>query len=136
MLTVNQLKKSFGLDPLFESVNFTVNQGECIGLVGPNGCGKTTLLRIIAGVEKADNGVVMHTPSDLRVGYLAQGLVFNPEDTLGSYVARMEGDIADLSQRLEVLAEVLSNGSPHQVNYQEEYDEVLAQLALDRKSVV
>lgn len=135
MLTVNQLSKSYGLDPLFESVNFSINDGERIGLVGPNGCGKTTLLRIIAGHETANSGVVMRTPSDLRAGYLAQGLSFEPADTLSSFIARIEGDQTALSDRLEALAVALAADSAHtDPALQHEFDAVLARLSLAGES--
>jgi ATP-binding cassette subfamily F protein 3 len=82
MLTVSNLSKQFpGADePVLKNVTFSVNPGERVGLVGPNGSGKTTLLRIIMGEIVPDGGSVQFTPSDLRVGYLAQGLEV-PDDT-------------------------------------------------------
>src|SRR5512142_2951109 len=107
MFKVNQVAKTFGIEPLFHSVTFTVLPGERVGLVGPNGSGKTTLLRILTGEEKADSGSVQRTPADLQVGYLAQGLAFEPEDTLERFIARMEGDIPAISERIEQLAGAL-----------------------------
>jgi ATP-binding cassette subfamily F protein 3 len=131
MLTINNLSKSFGIVPLFENVNFTVNPHERVGLVGPNGCGKSTLLRIIAGHERPNSGSVMLSPANLRVGYLAQGLAFVPDDTLGSFMAREEGNLPALTQRLEELALALTNGaeSSGQINdLQRAYDAVLSQI--------
>lgn len=129
MLRIHQVSKSFGLDPLFQNVTFSVQPGERIGLVGPNGCGKTTLLRIIAGEEKADSGSVQFVPSDLRVGYLPQGLAFKPDDTLGRFINRMEGDIPALSDRLEQIALQLAH-QPDNAALQRDYDQTLAELAL------
>jgi ATPase subunit of ABC transporter with duplicated ATPase domains len=56
MLTVHYLSKSFDLQPLFENVSFSLAPGEHTGLIGPNGCGKTTLMRILAAVEQPDSG--------------------------------------------------------------------------------
>ena len=82
MLTVSNLSKQFpGADePLLKAISFTVNAGERVGLIGPNGCGKTTLLRIILGELLADEGSVIVNPPHLRIGYLPQGLDV-PEDT-------------------------------------------------------
>jgi ATPase subunit of ABC transporter with duplicated ATPase domains len=71
MLTVHHLSKSYELQTLFENVSFSLNPGERIGLVGPNGCGKTTLLRILAGEESASSGTLSRDPR-LRIGYLPQ----------------------------------------------------------------
>ncbi|MEP0762655.1 MAG: ABC-F family ATP-binding cassette domain-containing protein, partial [Chloroflexota bacterium] len=82
MLSVSNLSKRFpGAEAfLFTRVSFTVNAGERVGLIGPNGCGKTTLLRIITGEIAADSGSVQRIPADLRVGYLAQGFS-TPDET-------------------------------------------------------
>jgi ATP-binding cassette subfamily F protein 3 len=129
MLRVNQVSKSFGLDPLIENITFSVVSGERIGLVGPNGCGKTTLLKIITGEQRADSGTVQYTPTDLRVGYLTQGPAFEPDDTLAHFIARMEGDVPGLSSRLEELASALVD-QPGAVALQQEYDRVLEQITL------
>ncbi|MEX2245843.1 MAG: ABC-F family ATP-binding cassette domain-containing protein [Dehalococcoidia bacterium] len=71
MIKVTGISKSFGGRAVLRDVSFVVNAGERAALVGPNGCGKTTLLRIIAGEERADVGSVAPTPG--RVGYLRQG---------------------------------------------------------------
>src|SRR5659263_7611 len=62
MLSVHNLSKSYGVTPLFTNVTFSLDAGEKAGLVGPNGCGKTTLLRLINGDEPADSGVVSFNP--------------------------------------------------------------------------
>jgi len=71
ILDVNKLTKNFGFGPLFENVSFSLNEGESISIVGPNGCGKSTLIKLIAGVEKIDSGVV-NIKKDIEVGYLDQ----------------------------------------------------------------
>ena len=101
MLTANNITKSYGIETILKNVSFTLNAGERLGLVGPNGCGKTTLLRILTGQEKPDAGTVRMNPLYLRVGYLAQGFSFPPGETLGSFLARMEGDLPALTRKLE-----------------------------------
>jgi ATPase subunit of ABC transporter with duplicated ATPase domains len=73
MLSANQIHKSFGENIILENVSFNLNPGDRAGLIGPNGCGKTTLMRILAGIERPDSGTV-RKPNTLRVGYLPQGL--------------------------------------------------------------
>ena len=58
MLAIFNLSKSYGDDLILHQISFQLNPGECVGLIGPNGCGKSTLIRIIAGEESADQGSV------------------------------------------------------------------------------
>ncbi|MDI6699273.1 MAG: ATP-binding cassette domain-containing protein [Candidatus Saccharicenans sp.] len=71
MIAVEELSKSFARQILFESISFKINPGERVGLVGKNGHGKSTLFRIIAGLEEPDEGRVV-IPRNYRVGYLEQ----------------------------------------------------------------
>lgn len=75
MVQVQNLSKSYGGQTLLENVSFQVNARERLGLVGRNGYGKTTLLRILTGVEEPDTGTVTF-PRDYRVGWLDQHLRF------------------------------------------------------------
>lgn len=76
VLNIENLTKSYGDRLLFGDITFGVEQGDKIGIVARNGTGKTTLLRIIAGVEDADSGKVTFR-SDMRIGYLPQDPQFN-----------------------------------------------------------
>jgi ATP-binding cassette, subfamily F, member 3 len=133
MLTVNHLSKSYGLEPILKDISFSLNPGERLGLVGPNGCGKTTLLRLLAGEARPDQGSFHFSPPDLRLGYLPQGLQPNPQDTLGSFLDRQAGSFEALNQRLEVLAAELA-AHPQRNALQHEYDELLARLPLAAES--
>lgn len=124
MLTAHQISKSYNLNTILKDVSFNVNPGERVGLIGPNGCGKTTLLRIITGQEAADSGHVSFTPSSLRVGYLSQGFTLDPELTIGSLLKEASGDPALLETRLAHLAAQLVD-NPDDLDLQSAYDEAL-----------
>ncbi|HFC12602.1 MAG TPA: ABC-F family ATP-binding cassette domain-containing protein, partial [Anaerolineae bacterium] len=126
MLTIHQLTKSFNLTTLFENVTFSVNAGECVGLIGANGSGKTTLLRIIAGVESADSGHVSHA-NGLRIGYLPQGFELNPTLTVAQTIEAATGNIDALENELAELAMRLVD-APDDRALHDRYDAVLAQM--------
>jgi ATP-binding cassette subfamily F protein 3 len=76
MLSLADISKSYGERRLFNSVTFTVNPGDKFGLVGRNGHGKSTLIKIIAGLESADSGKII-TPRGYKIGFLSQQPVFS-----------------------------------------------------------
>lgn len=80
MIQVSKLTKGYGDRVLFDNVSFMINARERVGLVGRNGHGKTTLLRVLTGQESYDNGTVS-MPKNYRLGYLRQNLNFT-EDTI------------------------------------------------------
>lgn len=129
MLQLYGISKRFGDNAVLENVSLVVNPGDRAGLVGPNGCGKTTLLRIIVGEEAADAGSVRYSPPNLRVGYLPQGLQADPGDTVGSLLLAHEEDLERAAQRLAELAEALA-GAPdvEQARLALAYDEALAEV--------
>jgi ATP-binding cassette subfamily F protein 3 len=127
MLTVHQLAKSFALTTLFSDVTFSINSGDRVGLVGPNGCGKTTLLRIIAGEERADAGRVTRDP-ELRLGYLPQGFELEATETVGGLVGRAAGDVAALEAELLGLSQQLTR-RPDDAALHGRYDDLLERIS-------
>jgi ATP-binding cassette, subfamily F, member 3 len=99
MLSVNNLAKSFANQLIFKDISFVISPGERVGLLGPNGCGKTTLLRIIAAEEPADRGSVFIDPHT-RVSYLRQGLEYPPGCTLADALHDPRVDAAAEVERL------------------------------------
>jgi len=81
ILTVTNLEKSYGTDLLFQEVNFSIAAGQKLGLVGRNGCGKTTLLRILLGQELPDAGKAA-LAAGRSLGYLRQEAPVHPEHTI------------------------------------------------------
>ncbi len=126
MLTAHHLSKSFELQTLFENVSFSLNPGERTGLVGPNGCGKTTLMRILVGLEPPTSGNISRDPH-LRIGYLAQGFEPDPELTLQKIISRYTGDSSDLEAELVQAAEKLTQ-NPLDAALQAEFDDLLQRI--------
>ncbi|HKY63142.1 MAG TPA: ABC-F family ATP-binding cassette domain-containing protein [bacterium] len=81
MLTLRNLEKSYGRRQLFQKVNLQMNAGERLGLVGRNGSGKSTILRLILGEEEPDDGEIQ-MPRGYRIGHLAQHLKFTEYNIL------------------------------------------------------
>jgi ATP-binding cassette subfamily F protein 3 len=79
MVTISELKKSYGPQVLFDSVGFQLNRGEKAGVVGRNGHGKTTLFRLILGFEKPDHGSI-EIPKNYSIGHMEQELQFEREN--------------------------------------------------------
>jgi ATP-binding cassette subfamily F protein 3 len=110
MLAVSNISKQFpGADaPLFVNLSFTVNSGERVALIGPNGCGKTTLLRAILGEIRADGGGVIFNPPDLRIGYLPQGLELPDDTPLHDALFPQAAALRAAERDLERLAEAMA----------------------------
>jgi len=104
MLQVNHLSKTYGDDVILSDVSFTVKPGERVGLVGPNGCGKTTLLRIIVGQEPPDRGTVSTSPAGVTIGYLAQALEFEPGAAVGDVMRQAVEGLREAERQVERLA--------------------------------
>lgn len=81
MISASDLSKHYGDQTLFEEAYFTIGSGEHVGLVGRNGHGKTTLFRIITGVEEPDTGKI-NIPKDYTIGYLDQQLNFTKDTVI------------------------------------------------------
>ncbi|GAB4437759.1 MAG: ABC-F family ATP-binding cassette domain-containing protein [Anaerolineae bacterium] len=127
MLIVSGLSKRYGDQWIFRDVSLTVNPGERVGLVGPNGCGKTTLLRVIVGEEPPTGGSVAFVPASLRVGYLAQGLEPSPGATVRDLVDPHARRLATLEARLERLGARLADDAENPAA-SEAYSAVLAEI--------
>ncbi|MBI5952056.1 MAG: ABC-F family ATP-binding cassette domain-containing protein [Chloroflexi bacterium] len=117
LITVSSLSKSFGPTDIFSGVSFSVAKGARMAIVGPNGIGKTTLLRILVGADEASSGTVTRSKG-IRMGYLSQEADFEMTGTLWEAcesvfshfkkeqeeLHRLEGLMSDLVQGEEVMA--------------------------------
>jgi ATPase subunit of ABC transporter with duplicated ATPase domains len=106
-LAAANITKSHGAQLVLSGVSLVVPDGARIGLVGPNGVGKSTLLRILAGLEEPDAGTVRRSPPGLAVGYLPQEADAEPGETLIGYLGRRTG-VAAAETELDGLTERLA----------------------------
>lgn len=81
-LQIENISKSYGPKVLFEHIGFNINEGDKIALIAPNGTGKTTLLRILAGNDKSDSGGKITFLKNIRIAFLEQEYAFDPEKTV------------------------------------------------------
>ena len=81
-LQIENISKSYGPKVLFEKIGFNINEGDKIALIAPNGTGKTSLMRILAGKDKSDSGGKIMFLKDIRIAFLEQEYDFDPEKTL------------------------------------------------------
>jgi ATPase subunit of ABC transporter with duplicated ATPase domains len=106
VLTAKGISIDRGGRTILDDVSISVGPRRRIGVVGPNGIGKTTLLRVLAGVVVADRGTVERAPAALTVGYLAQELDAEPDEVLLDYLARRTG-VAGAGSELDRLTGLL-----------------------------
>ena len=85
-LQVENISKSYGPKVLFENISFNINEGDKIALIAPNGTGKTSLLKILAGKDSSDGDGKVKFLKDITVSFLEQHHEFDPEKTIGSIV--------------------------------------------------
>lgn len=111
LLTLENISKSYSEKKLIENISLGINDGEKIGLIGVNGTGKSTLLKIIAGVEEYDSGNIIKT-NGIRIEYLPQNPEYNEDDTVLDQVFNgTSEELKLISQYQKVLEEVNSNYS-------------------------
>src|SRR5687767_9077127 len=128
MLTAHHIHKTYGVQSILQDISFSISDNERVGLIGPNGCGKTTLMRILAGIEQPDSGIVSSTLPNLRIGYLAQGMDFHPDQTLEAALNLHSVSQAELETEIISLASALSS-NPNDSAIQAKYDTVLHQFS-------
>ena len=93
-LQVENISKSYGDRTLFSNISFNINEGDKIALVAPNGTGKSSLLKILAGIELSDRGGEVKFMKDIRVAFLDQNMSFDPKRTVFEEVYHQMGDIS------------------------------------------
>ena len=110
LITVSSLSKSFGAEDLFSGVTFSVAKGARLALVGPNGIGKTTLLRILIGQEEPSGGTITRA-KNVRMGYLSQEADFELQGVLWDVCLEPFADLIRMQGELEKLEGEMSDPS-------------------------
>src|SRR5579883_1339767 len=126
LLAVRGITKSYGTIQVLQTVRFVINAGERIGLVGPNGVGKSTLLRLLMGEEEADAGSLAWGPA-VEAGYLPQSTPDFYGRTIQDLILESVGHLRRLEERMRELEQAMSTGSGEQLPaLLEEYGQVSA----------
>lgn len=116
LLSVQNLKKTYGVKTLFEDISFTIDDADKIGVIGVNGTGKSSMLRIIAGMDSSDAGQVEHFGSH-RIEYLAQTPELDPEITVLNQVFKANTPEMNTVRDYESTVEAL-NANPEDLTLQ------------------
>jgi ATPase subunit of ABC transporter with duplicated ATPase domains len=109
-IVARDISKSFGPHVILDRVSLTIGPRSRIGVVAPNGTGKSTLLRILAGIDEPDEGRVTRTPPTAHVGYLPQDPERQPGETVRAYLGRRTG-VSEAERALENASAALAGGS-------------------------
>ena len=106
-LSVSNLKKTYGVDVIFDNVSFAINEREKVGIVGKNGAGKTTLFNIISDIEKADSGDIFIS-KDSSIGYMSQNVNISSEKTVIEEVLTVFEDLINLEKEIRDIEHQIS----------------------------
>jgi ATP-binding cassette, subfamily F, member 3 len=116
MISIDNITIRFGAFTLFDNISFQLNKGDRVGLVGRNGAGKTTILNLIDGRQKPDEGMVVR-PADVDIGYLPQQMrhsgsrsLYNETMQAFGNILKMETKMAEISRKLEERTDYESDG--------------------------
>ena len=94
-LQIENISKSYGPKVLFEKIGFNINEGDKIALIAPNGTGKTSLMRILAGKDKSDSGGKIMFLKDIKIAFLEQEYPFDPEKSIFDQIMSSSPDFTD-----------------------------------------
>ena len=124
MISIENLSVEFGVKPLFTDVSYVINRHDRIALVGKNGAGKSTMLKIIAGLQQPTRGRVSK-PKELTIGYLPQVMVLSDSLTVRQETEKAFSDTITLEQHLDSLNQQLADRTDYEsAEYQELIEEM------------
>lgn len=113
MISVEKLTVEFNATPLFEEVSYVINKKDRIALVGKNGAGKSTMLKILAGLQSPTGGVVA-LPKDITIGYLPQVMILSDQRTVMGEAELAFKQIFELQARLDRMNQELSERTDYE----------------------
>ena len=113
MISVEGLTVEFGVKHLFAGVSFVINDRDRIALVGKNGAGKSTMLKILCGLQKPSSGTVA-IPADCKVGYLPQVMKLQDDTTVREETRKAFSDITSLKDKLEKLQQEMADRTDYE----------------------
>lgn len=125
-LTASSLAFSYGPRPILRDISLTLAPGDRLGVVGPNGTGKSTLLRLLAGELEPELGVVASNPGAATVGLMRQQLDDQPHETVGDFISRTTGVGAVLAEFEASLVDVAEGAAGSDERYDQALDRYLA----------
>ena len=113
MISVEGLKVEFGIKPLFTDVSFVINERDRIALVGKNGAGKSTMLKILAGLQTPTEGTVS-IPNDCTIGYLPQVMKLQDGTTVREEVRKAFADVSKMASKVERLQKEMESRTDYE----------------------
>lgn len=113
MISVESLKVEFGVKPLFSDVSFVVNDGDRIALVGKNGAGKSTMLKILCGLQQPTSGVVA-IPNECTIGYLPQVMKLQDDTTVKEETRKAFADNIKLKKELDRMQQEMADRTDYE----------------------
>ena len=125
MISIEALTVEFGGNPLFDNVTYVINKHDRIALVGKNGAGKTTMLKIIAGLQAPTSGSV-NKPRDLSIGYLPQQMQLNDTRTVMQETEQAFAHIFELQARVDRMNEELATRTDYE---SDDYQELIERVS-------
>ena len=129
MISIDGLTVEFGAKPLFKDVSFVINERDRIALVGKNGAGKSTMLKILCGMQKPTSGVVS-VPNDTTIGYLPQVMKLSDDTTVKEETRKAFADKTKIEERLKKMEQEMAERTDYE---SEEYAELVERFTTEHE---
>ena len=113
MISIDGLTVEFGVKPLFKDVSFVINERDRIALVGKNGAGKSTMLKILYGLQKPTSGTVS-VPNDLTIGYLPQVMKLSDDTTVKEETRKAFADKTKMEEKLKKMEQEMAERTDYE----------------------